>query len=139
MSRRTSHDSDDNAADKVRLDKWLWAARFFKTRGLASDAIDGGKIHYDGFRAKASREVKVGALLRITREDGEWEVVVKAVSGQRRGAPEAALLYEETEEGRTRRELVAEQRKAEYGIRDHGLGRPTKRQLRDIKRFTGKW
>lgn len=139
MSRKSHHEQDDDASDKVRLDKWLWAARFFKTRGLASEAIDGGKVHYDGFRAKAAREVKVGVVLKITREDGEWEVVVKAVSGQRRGAPEAALLYEETEEGRKRRELAAEQRKAEFGIRDHGMGRPTKRQLRDIKRFTGNW
>lgn len=139
MSRRTHHEPDDDVADKVRLDKWLWAARFYKTRGLAADAIDGGKVHYDGFRAKAAREVKVGALLKITRENGEWEVLVRAVSGQRRGAPEAALLYEETEEGRKRRELSAEQRKAEFGIRDHGMGRPTKRQLRDIKRFTGNW
>ncbi len=139
MSRRIHHEPDDDLADKVRLDKWLWAARFYKTRGLAAEAIDGGKVHYDGFRAKATREVKVGALLKITREDGEWEVLVRAVSGQRRGAPEAALLYEETEEGRKRRELAAEQRKAEFGIRDHGMGRPTKRQLRDIKRFTGNW
>jgi len=139
MSHRMPVDEDIVATDKVRLDKWLWAARFYKTRGLASDAIDGGKVHYDGFRAKAAREVKIGALLKITREDGVWEVVVKAISGQRRGAPEAALLYDETEAGRQRRELAAEQRKAEFGIRDHGLGRPTKRQLRDIKRFTGNW
>lgn len=135
MSRGRDQDADET--DKVRLDKWLWAARFFKTRGLAVEAIDGGKVHYDGYRAKAAREVKVGALVRVTREDGEWEVVVKAVSAQRRGAPEAALLYEETEAGRERRERAAEQRKAEFGIRDHGMGRPTKRQLRDIKRFTG--
>lgn len=139
MSRRAKEDGEDAVTDKVRLDKWLWAARFFKTRGLAAEAIDGGKVHYDGYRAKAAREVKIGALLRITREDGEWEVIIKAISAQRRGAPEATLLYEETEEGRKRRELMAEQKKAEFGIRDHGLGRPTKRQLRDIKRFTGNW
>ncbi|OIQ83182.1 heat shock protein 15 [mine drainage metagenome] len=136
MSRRPD---DDVASSKVRLDKWLWAARFFKTRALALAAIDGGKVHCDGFRAKAARDVKLEMSLRITREDGEWEVVVKGISAQRRGAPEAALLYEETAEGRARRELVAEQKKAEFGIRDHGLGRPTKRQLRDIKRFTGNW
>lgn len=136
MSRRSGDDEDEAASGKVRLDKWLWAARFFKTRALALDAINGGKVHYDGHRAKAAREVKVGARLRITREDGEWEVVVSVLAAQRRGAPEAALLYAETEEGRQRREQLAEQRKAEFGIRDHGLGRPTKRQLRDIKRFT---
>jgi ribosome-associated heat shock protein Hsp15 len=138
MSRKPQQEQDDDG-DKVRLDKWLWAARFFKTRGLAAEAIDGGKIHYEGYRAKASREVKMGAVVRITKEDGVWEVVVRAISGQRRGAPEAALLYEETEEGRQKRELLAEQRKADYGARDHGLGRPTKRQLRDIRKFTGNW
>jgi ribosome-associated heat shock protein Hsp15 len=125
-----------DASDKVRLDKWLWAARFFKTRGLAADAIDGGKVRYDGERPKASKEVRLGALLRITRSDGEWEVVVRGLSMQRRGAPEAALLYAETEHGRQRREQAAEQRKAEFGERDRGVGRPTKRQRRDIKRFT---
>lgn len=139
MSHRSNDARDDAASDIVRLDKWLWAARFFKTRSLALDAINGGKVHYDGYRAKAAREVKVGARLTITREDGVWEVVVTALSAQRRGAPEAALLYAETDEGRARRALMAEQKKAEIGIRDHGLGRPTKRQSRDIKRFTGNW
>ncbi len=135
MNRR----AEESVDDKVRLDKWLWAARFFKTRSLASDAIDGGKVHYDGYRAKSAREVKIGARLTITREDGVWEVVVTAISAQRRGAPEAALMYSETDAGRARRELMAEQRKAEIGIREHGLGRPTKRQSRDIKRFTDQW
>ncbi len=124
-------------SEKVRLDKWLWAARFFKTRSLASDAIDGGKVHYDGFRAKPSKEVRVGATLRITRGDEVWEVVVRALSMQRRGAPEAALLYEETAESQQKRAAAADLRQVDFGIRDRGEGRPTKRQRRQIKQFFG--
>jgi ribosome-associated heat shock protein Hsp15 len=120
---------------RMRLDKWLWAARFFKTRGLAADAIDGGKVRYDGQRPKAAKEVKIGGGLRITRPDGEWEVVVRGLSIQRRGAPEAALLYEETEESRARREQSALTREADHATRDRGMGRPTKRDRRLIKRF----
>jgi ribosome-associated heat shock protein Hsp15 len=124
-------------AEKVRLDKWLWAARFFKTRSLASDAIDGGKVHYDGFRAKPSKEVRLGAILRITRGNEVWEVVVRALSMQRRGAPEAALLYEETAESQKKRAVAADLRQVDFGIRDRGEGRPTKRQRRQIKQFFG--
>ncbi|HSI96521.1 MAG: RNA-binding S4 domain-containing protein [Methylophilaceae bacterium] len=125
----------DESAGKVRIDKWLWAARFFKTRGLAADAIDGGKVRYDGERPKPAKEVRVGAVLRITRPDGEWEVVVRGLSAQRRGAPEAALLYEETEQSRQRREQAALTHEADYAMRDRGMGRPTKRDRRLIKRF----
>jgi ribosome-associated heat shock protein Hsp15 len=127
-----SEEKDDG---KVRLDKWLWAARFFKTRGLAADAIDGGKVRYDGQRPKAAKEVKIGGVLRIARPDGEWEVVVRGLSTQRRGAPEAVLLYEETEESRVRREQAAITREADHAMRDRGMGRPTKRDRRLIKRF----
>jgi ribosome-associated heat shock protein Hsp15 len=123
------------AAEKFRLDKWLWAARFFKTRGLAVYAIDGGKVRVDGQRAKAAKELKVGSEVRVTRPDGEWTVIVRALSNQRRGAPEAALLYDETEDSRVRREEEAERRKAEFGDRERGAGRPTKRDRRLIHRF----
>lgn len=123
--------------EKVRLDKWLWAARFFKTRSLASQAIDGGKVHYDGFRAKPSKEVQLGAKLRITRADEVWEVVVRGLSLQRRGAPEAALLYVETPESRQRRAEAERLKEVDFGIRDRGEGRPTKRQRRQIKQFFG--
>lgn len=123
-------------SEKFRLDKWLWAARFFKTRGLACDAIDGGKVRVDGLRAKASKELRVGNEVRITRPDGEWTVVVRALSNQRRSASEAALLYDETEESRVRRQAMEEQRKAEFGERERGSGRPTKRDRRLIHRFT---
>lgn len=125
----------DDEGGKVRIDKWLWAARFFKTRGLAADAIDGGKVRYDGERPKPAKEVKLGAVLRITRPDGEWEVVVRALSAQRRGAPEAALLYEETEQSRQRREQATLTRESDHAMRDRGMGRPTKRDRRLIRRF----
>ena len=125
----------DDATGKVRLDKWLWAARFFKTRGLAADAIDGGKVRYDGERPKPAKEVRLGAVLRITRSDGEWEVVVRGVSAQRRGAPEAVLLYKETEQSRQRREQAVATKEADHAMRDRGMGRPTKRDRRLIKRF----
>jgi ribosome-associated heat shock protein Hsp15 len=121
--------------DKFRLDKWLWAARFFKTRGLAVDAIDGGKVRVDGQRAKASKEVRVGSELRVTRADGEWTIIVRGLSVQRRSAPEAALLYEETEESRNQRQAAEERRRAEFGDRERGAGRPTKRDRRQIHRF----
>ena len=123
--------------NKCRLDKWLWAARFFKTRSLATDAIDGGKVHVDGDRAKPAKEVRVGQRIYIRRKELEMEVEVMALSNQRRGAPEAALLYQETPESARKREDAAVTREADHGKRERGAGRPSKRQLRDIKRFTG--
>src|SRR5690606_23228334 len=96
---------------RVRIDKWLWAARFFKTRNLAKQAIEGGKIQVDGQRVKASKELTTGMHLTIRQGFDEKQVVVRALSGQRRGAPEAALLYEETADSRERREAQALQRK----------------------------
>lgn len=124
---------------RFRLDKWLWAARFFKTRALAAEAIDSGKVHVDGQRVKTAKEVKIGMKLRIRRGSEEIEIVVRGLSLQRRGAPEAALLYDETDESRQRREYAAATGAAEHARREHGAGRPTKRQLRDIKRFTGNY
>jgi ribosome-associated heat shock protein Hsp15 len=121
--------------EKIRLDKWLWAARFFKTRSLAAQAIDGGKVRYDGERPKPAREVHLGGLLRVTLPSGEREVVIKGLSVQRRPATEACLLYEETESSRRRNEEERERRQAEFGEREHGHGRPTKRDRRQIHRF----
>ena len=83
--------------DKCRLDKWLWAARFFKTRSLSADAVDSGKVRVDGDRAKSAKEVKIGALINIRNKDVEIEVQVTGLSNIRRSAPEAALLFAETE------------------------------------------
>jgi len=128
---------DKNTESKCRLDKWLWAARFFKTRSLASDAIDGGKVHVDGDRVKPAKEVRLGAVIRIRNKDFEIEVEVKGISIQRKGAPEAALLYQETAASAAKRQEATITREGDHAKRDRGLGRPTKRQLRDIKRFTG--
>lgn len=119
---------------KVRIDKWLWAARFFKTRSLAKQAIDGGKVHVDGQRVKASKDLTVGATLKIRQGWDDKEIVVTALSDQRRGAPEAAKLYEETEASIARREDLAAQRKA-MGAGIQTDGRPTKKQRRQIHRF----
>ncbi len=123
--------------EKVRLDKWLWAARFFKTRSLATDAIEGGKVLVDNERVKPSKEVKLGATLLIRRKDMTIELVVLGLSTVRRGAPEAQLLYRETEQSIQRREEAKITKLAEVGRRERGAGRPTKRQIRDIRKFTG--
>jgi ribosome-associated heat shock protein Hsp15 len=121
--------------DSVRLDKWLWAARFFKTRGLAKKAIEGGKVHYNGSRAKTSKTVEVGAIVRVPQGWDIWEVEVLALSDQRRGAPEARALYRETEESVARRERETEARRLTNQAMQHPLKRPDKKQRRDIQRF----
>jgi ribosome-associated heat shock protein Hsp15 len=122
---------------KCRLDKWLWAARFFKTRSLSTTAIESGKVHVDGDRVKPAKEVHVGQMIHIRNRDFEIEINVLALSNVRRGAPEAALLYTETQASISKRENVKVTGEGEYALRDRGTGRPTKRQLRDIKKFTG--
>ena len=123
------------AAGKLRLDKWLWAARFFKTRSLAKAAIEGGKVHLAGQRVKVSKEICVGDTLQIRQGWDEKVVLVKELSDQRRGAPEAQLLYEETAESLARREAEAAARKAAGGMIDRPARRPTKKQRRQIHRF----
>ncbi len=122
---------------KCRLDKWLWAARFFKTRSIAADAVDAGKVRADGDRAKPAKEVKIGMLIHIRNKDFEIECEVTDLSNIRRGAPEAALLYVETETSKQRRENAKITLETDYAVRERGAGRPTKRQQRDIKKFTG--
>ena len=120
---------------KVRVDKWLWAARFFKTRNLAKQAIDGGKIHCDGQRIKPSKEIPVGVELTIRQGWDEKTVAVTALSDQRRGAPEAALLYSETAASIAKRETEADKRKALRGTGLVADRRPNKKQRRQIHRF----
>ncbi|NBQ85412.1 MAG: RNA-binding protein [Methylophilaceae bacterium] len=126
-----------DAFEKCRLDKWLWAARFYKTRSLATDAIETGKIHVDGDRVKPAKEVRLGQVIHIRRKELEMEVVVQALSVTRKGAPEAALLYEETAASLSKRENLAVTKETDHARRERGAGRPTKRQRRDIKKFTG--
>jgi ribosome-associated heat shock protein Hsp15 len=123
--------------NKCRLDKWLWAARFFKTRSLATTAIDTGKVHVDGDRVKPAKEVHIGQVIHIRNRDFEIEVNVQGLSNIRKGAPEAALLYSETLESIAKRENAKLTGERDFAQRDRGAGRPTKRQLRDIKKFTG--
>lgn len=121
--------------EKVRIDKWLWAARFFKTRNLAKQAIEGGKVQSAGQRLKASREITVGMELTVRQGWDEKTVQVMALSDQRRGAPEAALLYRETDASIAEREKRAAERKAGaagHVISDH---RPNKKERRQIHRF----
>ena len=122
----------------LRLDKWLWAARFFKTRQLAIEAINGGKIQVNGQRSKPGKTVQAGTRLVIHKGSLQWDVVVKAISRQRRPASEAVLLYEESEESRLRRQALARERR-ESGLTAPGArGRPNKRDRRMIQRFTRK-
>ncbi|NVK73826.1 RNA-binding protein [Marinomonas sp. CT5] len=123
-----------SAPQAVRLDKWLWAARFFKTRSLCKDAIDGGKVTYNGSKGKASRNVEIGALIGIRLGWDEKIVEIKAISGQRRGAPEAQLLYEETPESIAKRERRALENKS-YGGRIMSDHKPNKKERRDIKQL----
>lgn len=124
------------SSPRVRLDKWLWAARFFKTRSLAKQAIEGGKVHYNGARCKVSKDVETGARLRVRQGYDDKEVEVLTLSDQRRGAAEAQLLYRETDASIEQRELRAAQRKA-YGPGADLISRerPNKKQRRQIHRF----
>jgi ribosome-associated heat shock protein Hsp15 len=130
--------SGTEEAGSQRLDKWLWAARFFKTRPLAVEAINGGKVHIDGQRVKPGRTVRPGTKLSVHKGQLEWRIEVKAVSKQRRPASEAALLFDEDEESRLKRqEIVQERRAAGSTLRPEG-GRPTKRDRRRLSELTGK-
>lgn len=122
-------------SEKLRLDKWLWAARFYKTRSLAKAAIEGGKVHLGGQRVKVSKEISAGDTLHIRQGWDEKVIVVQALSDKRRGAPEAQSLYRETAESIQKRESQAEARKAAGGMIDRPARRPTKKQRRQIHRF----
>ena len=119
--------------ETVRIDKWLWAARFFKTRSIAKSAIEGGKVHFDGERVKVSKEVRVGMELTIQQGFEKKTVIIKAISNMRGPAPIAQQLYEETEVSLAKRELLASQRKLHNLARpDH---RPSKKDRRQISKF----
>ena len=119
----------------VRLDKWLWAARFYKTRTIAKTMIEGGKIHYNGQRAKVSKIVELGALIKLRQGNEEKEVEVLALSDQRRGAPDAQLLYRETETSLKKREEIAWARKNNALSMPHPDRRPNKQERRNLLKF----
>ncbi len=120
--------------EAIRIDKWLWAARFFKTRSLATDAVDGGKVKLNGERCKPARNLQIGDLLDIDNGHNTWQVQIAGLSAQRGPAPVARKLYEETEAGLQKRQLDTEQRQlyAEPGA--DIKGRPTKRDRRQLDR-----
>ena len=122
---------------RVRLDKWLWAARFYKTRALAADAIDGGKVDVNDARVKRAKLVQIGDEVRIRQTPFEHVVKVRGVSDRRGPASVAATLYEETPESKTKREAMATQLRS-MPHDDWETGRPTKRDRRDIQRFRGR-
>ncbi len=124
------------ADDQVRLDKWLWAARFFKTRSLAAEAVNGGKVHVNNARAKPAHGVKIGATLSIRRGSDEYVVRVRDLSKQRGPASQAIQLYEETPESIQKRESLAALRKLESQGLPRPTQRPTKKDRRRIVRFT---
>ncbi|TQV77603.1 RNA-binding protein [Exilibacterium tricleocarpae] len=124
--------------EKVRIDKWLWAARFYKTRSLAKQAIEGGKVHADGHKVKPSKDIAVDQIITLRQGWDEKTVVVLALSDQRRGAAEAAALYRETEASIAAREARAEQRKAQRGVNPPRERRPTKKERRQIHQFVNK-
>ena len=118
----------------TRIDKWLWAARFYRTRGKAKEAIDGGKVHINGIRVKPSKELNIGDMLELTQGRDEKTVVVKALSDIRRSARIAQGLYSETSKSLAKRERIAEQRKA-AGNQVRSEGRPSKKNRRLIHQF----
>ena len=119
----------------MRIDKWLWAARFFKTRSLAAQAVDSGKVNLNGERCKPAREIRVNDALRVRTGDFEWEVAVRGLSDKRGPASVAQTLYEETAESRDRREEQAAMRKLTKEPAREIKGRPTKRN----RRMLGNW
>ena len=125
--------------EKVRIDKWLWAARFFKTRSMASQAVSGGKVHLNEARIKPARIIQIGDELRIRRGEVEFVVIVQGISGKRRPASEAQLLYEETEASMEQREEMRHKKRLESAGRLCGpMKRPDKRDRRKIRSFTRK-
>lgn len=119
-------------SSKIRLDKWLWAARFYKTRSIAKDMIEGGKVHYEGHRVKASKEVALGALIRLRQGFDEKTIKVISLSDKRGNATLAATLYEETPESIEKRALHAAQRKSLGASAPKSDNRPNKKERRQI-------
>ena len=120
---------------QVRLDTWLWAARFFKTRALAAQAVDGGKVELNGARAKRAKPVQVGDRARVRRGPFEYHVTVRGLSARRGPPVVAAALYEEDAEHKQVRQRLADQLRIAPSLRYEGKGRPTKRERRDIERL----
>ncbi|WP_375752148.1 ribosome-associated heat shock protein Hsp15 [Vibrio sp. HN007] len=122
-------------SEAVRLDKWLWAARFYRTRSIARNMIDGGKVHYNDQRTKPSKIVELGAQIKLRQGNEEKTVVIEKISDKRRGAPEAQTLYRETEDSIARREENSMKRKMNAFHSPSPDRRPDKKQRRDLIKF----
>lgn len=125
----------EKAFEGIRLDKWLWAARFYKTRAVAREMIEGGKVHYNGQRSKPSKIVELNAMLTLRQGNDERTVKVLGITEQRRPATEATLLYEETTESVEKREKMALARKMNSLTMPHPDRRPDKKERRDLMKF----
>ena len=131
-----SDEQIEETGEPIRIDKWLWAARFFKTRSLAAEAVAGGKVEINGARTKSSRNVRPGETLNIRKGPFEWTVIVRGIAKNRGPAPQAYLLFEETEESMRKRAAAAAQMKLERPPEFNLPGRPSKKDRRAIQRFT---
>ncbi|MFQ6372264.1 ribosome-associated heat shock protein Hsp15 [Shewanella sp. YIC-542] len=126
---------EHHSEEAVRLDKWLWAARFYKTRALAKEMINSGKVHYNGQRAKSSKIAEVGARLRLRQGYDEKEILIKKISGVRQSAAVAQTLYEETAQSMQKRQANAEARRLNILLNPAPEGKPDKKQRRQLIRF----
>jgi len=125
----------EKSTEGIRLDKWLWAARFYKTRAIAREMIEGGKVHYNGQRSKPSKLVEVSAELTLRQGNDERTVIIQSVSDKRGPAAEAQLLYQETEQSIEKREKLALARKMNALSMPHPDRRPDKKERRDLMKF----
>ncbi|QCJ68490.1 ribosome-associated heat shock protein Hsp15 [Providencia heimbachae] len=121
--------------EPVRLDKWLWAARFYKTRAMAREMIDGGKVHYNGQRTKPGKIVELNATVKLRQGNDERIIEILEISSQRKGAPDAQLLYRETSESIEQREKIAQARKMNALTMPHPERRPDKKERRTLLKF----
>jgi ribosome-associated heat shock protein Hsp15 len=127
-----------SSPEPVRVDKWLWAARFFKTRALAAEAIDGGKVEINGQKPKPAKTVRVGDEVRLRLGPYEYQLTVRGLSGRRGPASEAVKLYEEDPAGKTRRLKLAEQHKVAAQAFAYGEGKPSRQQRDAVRKLRGK-
>ena len=133
-----SPDSNKTAQAGLRVDKWLWAARFYKTRSMASDAVNGGHVHVNDQRCKSSKSIQVGDEIRITKGSTQFTIIVDQLSAKRGSAIQASELYTEKDESIEKRELMRLQRKANMLANPHPTRRPDKRQRRQLKAWQDK-